>query len=637
MKLLATLKNLNLTFGEKEVFKNAGFQIAQNDRIALLGLNGKGKSTLLNILTGEIIPDSTEPKFSFDKSNLELGLNIILIPQTIDLNVEKEFSTIENYYLNFYPKLKKIHQDIQKLCSNPDMSEKEIERLSDLYSEFDHLNGNTIQSKYLSFTKHLGLNDEHQEIKELSGGEQRKVALSIGLSTDAHIILWDEPTNHLDIETIDFFEGHLKNSNSTFVLISHDRELISKCCNKVLHIKNGDIKEFKGNYYDYLEFLITEDQEREAKLNRMQNKLRTETAWIRQGVKARRTKSKKRIENYGELSANVADLKAGKKQTVDLNISSSQRKTKTLVELKDISHGYNDTILYSDLNLLVNKGDKIAIIGSNGSGKTTLIKLILDEQLPIAGTIKKAQDLNINYFSQSRKELDPNSTIWETIGDGKDFVQIDGKELHVTSYMSNYLFNSEELKRPLYTFSGGEKNRIQLALFLKNPADIWIFDEPTNDLDLETIGILEETLSKLESTALIISHDRSFLQNICNKALIIKNQKTSYYSVIEHAIDSFLSNTEEALESENKINANETNSDKNKFKPNYKQKQKYEKIEKEIEKLENEISTLNSELNTTAPTNYSKLTELNTSITTKNQILESLFKDWQALEDLFNR
>src|SRR5690606_588334 len=277
-------------------------------------------------------------------------------------------------------------------------------------------------------------------------------------------------------------------SKKTFMVISHDRSLLNNVVDRILHIQRGKLQSFSGSYEAYLEFLKEDEARRIKELDKLSNIHRRETAWIRQGVEARRTKSKKRIEDYASLSSEIRSLREKAHKSVSLSLHSSGRKTKQLLSVKDLSMRFGDRTLFSDIEFTISKGDKIALLGRNGVGKSTLLKVLLGELDPSSGLVERAQNLDVGYFSQKREALDPDMTPWTLIGEGIDYVISNtGEKKHVASYLENFLFSSEELKRPIHTFSGGEKNRLQLAHFMKHARDIWIFDEPTNDLDLETI------------------------------------------------------------------------------------------------------------------------------------------------------
>jgi ATP-binding cassette subfamily F protein uup len=508
MSILCNLKNISLKFGLKYLFKDAQLTVNLGDRIGLLGLNGKGKSTLFKILNGTITPDPVTPPFEFHKARGEdnLKFSLFYVPQELPLEGLQDL-TINDYFFVFYPELKVIYDNSLE--------------------DFDQHHGWELIANYEFYLKYFGLNDFDILVSSMSGGEQKKILLSIGLSSMANLILWDEPTNHLDIETIKLFEDELNSTNKAFILITHDRYLLSKLTKKILQIKNGAIDTFSGSYTDYLQFLQESEHAQMKLLEKLKNNLEREQSWMRQGVKARRTRSKKRVEDFNILKDRVGVIKSEAKRNLELTLSKSNRQTKVLASFENMSFGYEGKdLLFNNISGEIQKGNKIGLLGNNGVGKTTLLKLILDELKPISGKMKIAEDLKVQYFSQKREEIESDSTPFKILGDGNDFVELpDGSKRHVASYFESFLFNRDDIHRPLKTFSGGEKSRLQLALNLTRVGDILIFDEPTNDLDLETIGILEEKLAAFQGAVILISHDRAFLSTVTNKVWLLENGK----------------------------------------------------------------------------------------------------------------
>jgi ATP-binding cassette subfamily F protein uup len=530
MSILCNLKNISLNFGLKTIFKKAQLTVNVGDRIGLLGLNGKGKSTLFKILNDEVVPDHVTPPFEFHKARGEDNqrFSLFYVPQELPLEGNENLS-INDYFFVFYPQLKVMFEN-------------------DLENFEQHHGWELIQS-YESFLKYFNLLDLDKIVSELSGGEQKKILLSLGLSSIANLILWDEPTNHLDIETIRLFEDELNSTSKAFMLITHDRYLLSKLTKRILHIQNGVIESFTGSYTDYLQFLEESEHSKMKLLEKLKNNLEREQAWMRQGVKARRTRSKKRVEDFNDLKDKVTTIKSEAKRNLDITLSQSNRQTKVLASFADMSFTYkgSDKSLFDNISGEIQKGNKIGLLGNNGVGKTTLLKLILEELQPTKGKIKTADGLKVQYFSQKRDELEVNSTPFLVLGDGSDFVELpDGSKKHVFSYFESFLFHRDDIHRPLKTFSGGEKSRLQLALNLTRVGDILIFDEPTNDLDLETIQILEEKLGSFPGAVILISHDRTFLSTVTNKVWLLEDGKLQNFEGGYEQVSPYL----EALEME---------------------------------------------------------------------------------------
>jgi ATP-binding cassette subfamily F protein uup len=626
MSLLCSIKNINLTFGTKTIFKNAQLSISTGDRIGLLGLNGKGKSTLFKILSGEVVPDHCTPPFEFNKARGDgddsKRFTLFYIPQELPVTGNEEV-TIRDYFFVFHPELKDHYENA--------------------LDEFERLHGWDLLQDYESYLKYFNHDDLDKKISELSGGEQKKILLSLGLSSNANLILWDEPTNHLDIETIKLFEDELTSTNKAFMLITHDRYLLSKLTRRILHIQHGRIENFDGSYADYLTFLEQSEHAKMSLLTKLKNNLDREQAWMRQGVKARRTRSKKRVEDFNELKSKVSMIKSEAKKTMDLSLQKSGRQTKVLVSFADLFFQYSkDRVLFEGITGEIHKGNKIGLLGANGVGKTTLLKLIKADILPTKGMMKTADNLQIQYFSQKRDELDTEMTPYQLLGDGNDFVALpDGSKKHVHSYFESFLFGRDDIHRPLKTFSGGEKSRLQLAYNLTRIGDILIFDEPTNDLDLETIQILEEKLAEFTGAVILISHDRAFLSTVTNKIWLLDEKKLQNFEGGYEQVSPYL----DALELERELNptpvapaaapivtpvpAAKPISNKN--------KQRIEAIYSEIESNEQKLKILQEKI---ANLDYSKVSDAQTAsikiLTDAQGVLEerlhTLYQELETLE-----
>jgi ATP-binding cassette subfamily F protein uup len=629
MSLLCSLKNIQLSFGPKVIFNNAHISVSVGDRIGLLGLNGKGKSTLFKILTGEIVPDHATPPFEFNKARGDGDENkrfsLFYVPQELPLD-EKLKLTIKDYFFLFYPELKNIY-------------EKSLH-------QFEEMHGWEMVQNYESYLKYFGLEDLNKVVGDLSGGEQKKILLSLGLSSRANLILWDEPTNHLDIETIKLFEDELNSTTKAFMLITHDRFLLSKLTRKIFHIQHGRIESFTGSYTDYLAFLERSEQSKLSLLNKLKNNLEREQAWMRQGIKARGTRSKKRVENFLDLKDRVSTIKSEAKKNLDLTLQKSNRQTKVLVSFSDLTFAYQgQPPLFESISGEIHKGNKIGLLGKNGVGKTTLLKLIMNELQTVAGMMKTAENLQIQYFSQKRDELEIDLTPHQLLGDGSDFVTLpDGTKKHVSSYFESFLFHRDDIHRPLKTFSGGEKSRLQLALNLTRTGDILIFDEPTNDLDLETIGILEEKLSEFPGAVILISHDRAFLSTVTNKVWLIDDRKLQNFEGGYDQVAPYL----EVLELEKEMAMNEQIPKdvspatpavpvKEVVKLGNKDKKRLEVIYEEIESTENKTKIIAEKM---AGLDFSKLADpknqelkiLTDAQTILDERLLALYEELEALE-----
>lgn len=632
MTTLLTLQNLSLSYPHKVIFKDVTFTLNQGDKIGVLGLNGHGKSSLFKVIAGLVTPDTTVPPFIYDKSR---DFSFFYVPQELPALADWD---IENYFYEFYPVMRELKKKLNVIDHQLSTGEGDFDKLvhqqSHIYDELTKLGEDKIHAQYVSYLKFFGVEDLSRRMITLSGGEQRKIALSLGLSAPQELILWDEPTNHLDLETIEDFEDELQASRKTFMIISHDRSLLNNVVDRIIHIQRGKLRSFAGTYEQYLAFLIDDQKRREKELDKLSNYNRRETAWIQRGAKARRTKSKKRIEDYGTLNKQIQDLKAQAHKSVSLNLQSSGRKTKILVQAENLGMRFGDHELFRDLNFMIAKGDKIALMGRNGTGKSTLLKLLLGELQQTSGKITKPESLDVGYFSQKREALKDDETPWSLIGEGIDYVISNtGEKRHVASYLENFLFSSDEIKRPIHTFSGGEKNRLQLAQFMKHARDIWIFDEPTNDLDLETIGILEEELRSYQGALIIVGHDRSFIDNVTDKCWVLHEGQLEKFEAGFSQAQLFL----EAIHLEEELKKKSPPPEEKKADTNRmsnKERNRYNEIGPEIEKLEARIAKLKEELGSVdyAKFDQKKVAESQALLESLEKRLEGLFNEWADLE-----
>jgi ATP-binding cassette subfamily F protein uup len=639
MTTLCTLQNLSLHYPHKVIFKDVTFTLNQGDKIGVLGLNGHGKSSLFKVLAGLVTPDTTVPPFIYDRNK---DFTFFYVPQ--ELSNLSDW-TVENYFFEFHPEMGKLKKRLdvinEKLGTGEGDFDKLINEQSQIYEELTKMGEDKIHSQFISYLKFFGVDNLDRRMSSLSGGEQRKVALSLGLSAPQELILWDEPTNHLDLETIQDFEDELQSSRKTFMVISHDRSLLNNVVERIIHIQQGKLRSFSGTYEAYLQFLVEDQKRREKELDKLTNSQRRETAWIRRGVQARRTKSKKRIEDYSTLNQTIQDLKSQAHKSVNLNLQSSGRKTKVLLSAEDLTLKFGERTLFRGLDFSIAKGDKIALMGRNGVGKSSLLKILLGELEQTTGKVNRAVGLDVGYFSQKREALDDNETPWKMIGEGIDFVISNtGEKRHVASYLENFLFSSDEIKRPIHTFSGGEKNRLQLAKFMKNARDIWIFDEPTNDLDLETIGILEEELRTYEGALIIVGHDRSFINNVTDKCWVLHDGKIESFEAGFPQAELFLEaiHLEEELKRKAPVQKSQpTKAAESASKMSNKERNRYSQLPAEIDKVEKKLESLKLELSKIDFSHMDKekklhMEKLQSELESQEKKLEVLYDEWGELE-----
>ncbi|MGL4204512.1 MAG: ABC transporter ATP-binding protein [Aeromonadaceae bacterium] len=500
---ILSLHQAYLSYSDAPLLDHLDLQIEAGERLCLVGRNGAGKSTLLKVIAGEIPLD--------DGRRIHLqDLRVARLEQDPPQSSEETvFDYVANAVSGIGDLLQRYHLQSLKLATDP--SEQNIKQLSRLQEELDHQNGWQFDTRIRQVLSMLKL-DPDVVLKELSGGWLRKVAFARALAGDPDLLLLDEPTNHLDIEAIDWLEGFLKEFRGAIVFISHDREFIHHLATRIVDLDRGKVTSWPGNYDAYLtgkeEWLRVEALQ-QAEFDK---KLAQEEAWIRQGIKARRTRNEGRVRALKELR-NQRQARREVVGSAKLQVEEANRSGKLVFEAEGLSYAIDGRCLINRFNLQVLRGDKIALIGPNGCGKTTLIKLLLGQLQPSEGVVRCGTKLDVAYFDQYRQQLDPDKTVLDNLAEGKTEIEVAGRRRHVLGYLQDFLFEPKRALTPVRALSGGEKNRLLLARLFLKPCNLLILDEPTNDLDIETLELLEELLAEYQATLLLVSHDRRFIDN----------------------------------------------------------------------------------------------------------------------------
>ncbi len=465
---LLSLNSLKFTWSGPNLLDGIDLEIGRGERIGLLGRNGCGKSTLLKILTGEVTPDNGDIRRTND---LRIARLVQEVPQ-------ETTGTIYNIVSAGHHST----NDWQRQHA----TEKILSRMS--------LEGET-------------------EFSTLSSGMKRRVLLARALSAEPDILLLDEPTNHLDIESISWLERFLKGIKSTLVFVTHDRVFLQALATRIIEIDRGKLFDW---FCDYATFLKRKQQmlDAEEKQNELfDKKLAQEETWIRQGIKARRTRNEGRVRALKKMREERRQRRR-KVGNVQLQAAEAEKSGQLVIEVKEVCFSYDDRTIVRNLSTLITRGDRIGIIGPNGSGKTTLLKLLLGQLEPDDGSIRHGTRMEVIYFDQLREQIDEEKTVVENVGEGQEMLNINGRNVHIYGYLQDFLFTPERARRPARYLSGGERNRIMLAQMFKRPSNVMVLDEPTNDLDAETLELLEELVSNYAGTLLLVSHDRAFLNNV---------------------------------------------------------------------------------------------------------------------------
>lgn len=601
MAQVVSLIDVSLNLGSQDLFENLSFSISEKERLGLLGKNGAGKSSLLKIISGAYSPDSgkvVKPKNSIFSYVAQNSL------------FDEPFS---------------IKQIVKEYLLQHGISD-------DLEAEV----------RALTYLNIVGFEDFECLSNSLSGGWKKRLALCCGIALEPDLLILDEPTNHLDWDGILWLEGWLKSYKKAFIIVSHDRTFLSNVTKRCIEINTLYKDGYLSLNLPYNKFIESKQEVIKEQLRQqdvLANKARREVDWLRAGVKARTTKSSSRIKEAHELLENLSDLKArnfseSKKNKIE--IDSSYRKTKKLLEFKDFNLDISDLKLIKSLNLVLGPKTCLGILGGNGSGKTTFLKTIMGERPSDSTQFNLADDLKIIYFDQKKERLPKNETFFEYLGDGNDHVVFRGTSLHVNSYASRFLFSANKSSLPISQLSGGEQARLVVAKLLLQPADVLILDEPTNDLDIDTIEVLETALNSFDGLVLLVSHDRKFLSSLCSQYLSIDGGGAwSIYSDLNQWLKENYSN-KDGLKLESQKNDLEKNKKANtsaQKKLSYKDKLRLESIESEIEEAEIALEQAKSDLNSNEDqSNYTLVAELSKIVASADQNVKDLYSIWEDLE-----
>jgi ATP-binding cassette subfamily F protein uup len=506
-----TLDKASLAFGHVALLDQADFQLDEGERVGLIGRNGGGKSSMMRVLAGQ--------------GNLDDGIvwraptaRICFVSQEPVLNADDSVFDAVAQGLGDIQKLLHDYHQVSHQISAPDADvEALLEEMQQLQTQLEARDGWSVQARIETTIARLDL-DADKRVGDLSGGQRKRVALAQALVAEPDVLILDEPTNHLDFASIEWLEGLLNNFTGSVLFVTHDRRFLDNVATRIVELDRGKLAGFPGNFSAYQaikERMLSDEAVVNAKFDKV---LAQEEVWIRQGVKARRTRNEGRVLRLEQLRRDRAARreKVGK---VEMSVDSGERSGKLVAELSNVSKSYGGHKIVDDFSCRIQRGDKIGLLGPNGAGKSTLLKIILGELQPDAGQVKLGTKISVAYFDQLREQLDDEATLADTISQGSDFVEIGGQKKHVISYLGDFLFAPERARSPVKSCSGGERNRLLLARLFTRPANVLVLDEPTNDLDIETLELLEELLAQYEGTLFLVSHDRAFLDNVVTQVI----------------------------------------------------------------------------------------------------------------------
>jgi ATP-binding cassette subfamily F protein uup len=509
-----SLSNAQLAFGHVALLDQAEFSLETGERVGLIGRNGTGKSSLLKIISGK-------SKLDDGLLVMQQGLNIAYVDQEPHFSPDMSVFDAVASGLGELPYLLKEYDALTGQFGLG-KDDEVMERMHDIQVKLDAADAWSLNNRVETTLDRLNLKAESL-MGTLSGGMQKRVALACALVSAPDVLLLDEPTNHLDFTSIMWLEGLLRDYKGSVLFITHDRSFLDNVATRIIELDRGKLLSFPGNFTTYetrkAEMLENEEVEN-AKFDKF---LAQEEVWIRKGVKARRVRDEGRVRRLEALRLQRSARRDQQGQ-VKLDVSTGDRSGKIVAELTDVNKAFGNKVIVRDFSDIILRGDKVGLIGANGAGKTTLLKLILGEDQPDSGTVKQGTKLQVAYFDQMRTQLNEEASLADTIAPGSDWVEINGQRKHVMTYLNDFLFAPERARSPVRTLSGGERNRLLLARLFAKPANVLVLDEPTNDLDIDTLELLEELLEEYDGTVFLVSHDRTFLDNVVTQVIVAEGE-----------------------------------------------------------------------------------------------------------------
>lgn len=639
MSNLISLDNVSLAFGLDYLLDQVKLQVATGERVCLIGRNGAGKSSLLKVIEGNLAIDNGS---IWRKPGLRLARLEQELPQHSNQTI---YETVATGLAETGSALTAYHALTQRLATS--CSEADMQQLGQLQQKIDALQGWQFAQQIQTILTKLELNPE-QAVADLSGGWQRRVALAKALVSSPELLLLDEPTNHLDISAIQWLEDYLLNSNIALIFITHDRALLQRLATRIIELDRGQLTSWPG---DYANFLRRKDEilQAEAQQNaEFDKKLAAEEQWIRQGIKARRTRNEGRVRALKALRLERSQRREVQGKAT-FSINQTDRSGQLVIEAKKITHHFNQQMpfecetpiarsqqkaIIKNFSIRIMRGDRIGLVGPNGIGKSTLLNILVGQLQPEQGSVMQGTKLQIAYFDQLRRVLDLEKSVIDNVADGAETIEINGKKRHVISYLGDFLFTPQRTQTPVKALSGGECNRLLLARLFAKPSNLLIMDEPTNDLDIETLELLEDLLSQYQGTLLLVSHDRAFLDNVVTSTLIFSGQGK---------IEEYVGGYNDWLTHANKLatQTKTTNPEKqatvstnNVTKLSAAEQRELINLPKQIEKLEAKLAELHHHM--AESDFYQKPADYIAKITAKAQNLEddihAAYQRWEELE-----
>ena len=624
---LIRFDEISLDFGEQKILTTADLAIETGERVCLIGRNGAGKSTTFKLISGEIEPDRGE---IVKKTGLVVSQLSQSLPEAEDLTVRQ---VVHSGLTDIQSFLDRYSEQSQK-----DLDREGMRELETLHKQIDAHGGWNLEQRVESTISELSL-PANKKMHELSGGWRRRVALAKALVQQPDLLMLDEPTNHLDIVTITWLENIVRSYSGAVLFITHDRAFLQKLATRIIEIDRGKLTSWPGDFNNFLrrkESALEAEMRGDAKFDK---KLEEEEIWIRQGIKARRTRNEGRARALVQMR-DERTKRIARENNARIHIEEADQSGRKVIRAKNISYRFDDQPLIENFSINITRGDRIGILGNNGVGKTTLLRILLGDLEPQSGTVKLGTNLEVGYFDQLRESLDPEKSVAENVGDGRTYIKLGGIDRHVIGYLKGFLFSPKRSLTPIKSLSGGEKNRIILAKLFTQPANLLILDEPTNDLDMETLEVLEARLADYQGTLIVVSHDRQFLDNVVTSTIVFEENGhlQEYVGGYSDWLRQGHALTEVDRENADRISKQRTATESEVApvrKLSYREQRELDGLPKKIEALETEIELIQSQIaaNDFYAQDRSKTAPILDKLADIQRRLDKNLERWSALED----
>ena len=625
---LLRFDDVSLEFGDQLILRDAEFSIDTGERVCLIGRNGAGKSTTLKLIMGQLEPDRGE---IIARQDLIVSQLDQTLPEAMDqpvIDVIRSGLTQIEALLDEYARKSKL-----------DLDQHGLRELEELHAKIDTHDGWHLEQRVETTITELKLPAD-KRMNELSGGWRRRVALAKALVQKPDLLLLDEPTNHLDIATIRWLEDRVYGYPGAVLFITHDRAFLQRLATRIVEIDRGKLTSWPGDYDNYLRRKDKALEDEAVAEEKFDKKLAEEEAWIRQGIKARRTRNEGRVRALQKMREEREE-RIAREARARIHIEEAEQSGRKVIRARNVSYAYGDEQVISNFSIKIMRGDRIGLIGNNGVGKTTLLRLLLGELEPQSGTLKLGTGLEVGYFDQLRQDLDLEKSVAYNVGEGRTYIRLNGKDRHVVGYLKGFLFSPKRSTMPVKALSGGERNRVILAKLFTRPANLLVLDEPTNDLDIETLEVLEEKLCEYTGTLIVVSHDREFLDNVVTSTIVFEEdgkvqEYVGGYSDWARRGHKLAVTDDPYEQARRKHAATERRKSRKPNKLSYKDQRELDALPAEIEKLEAEIAALQQTI--AAPDFYSQDTEVVQEklreLGAAEQHLEQRIERWGELETL---